>query len=413
MNIALYIARRYLFSRKSTNAINIISMISMAGVCIGSAALFIILSVFNGFEELNLILYKQLSPDIQITAKEGKFFDSNKINISDLKAIDGSALFVEVLEDNALLKYGNAQYFSKVKGVSDDFLKYKNLDEAVIAGTFDLYADSIPYAVIGRGVEYALGLDVTQPIDQISVLVPQKDFSHTILNPQSALKRMEIYPAGIFSVQQEMDDQVCFVPITFARELFDEYKRISSVEIYLSDEKSIAKVKKKLSTILDDDFRIRDRYELNEILYKVLNTERWGVYLILSFILMIAICNIIGSVTMLVIDKKKDIAILQSMGLTKKNVQKIFLYEGLLIALLGALAGLILGGGFAFLQEHYGIIKINTSGSFLIQVYPAKVLFKDFWIVIITVFIISFTASWFTARHSVRNFGAIRDALVE
>jgi lipoprotein-releasing system permease protein len=413
LRYAFYIAGRYLFSKKSTNAINIISMISMLGVCIGSAALLVILSVFNGFEAINLSLYERLSPDLQISSAHGKLFDPSRIPTGTFSAYPQIDHTVQVLEDNALLKYGNTQYFATVKGVDQDFLKYRDLDSLISAGKFVLEDADENFAVIGRGIEYSLGIDVTQPIDQISIFSPRKDATVSLLQPERALNRMEIYPSGMFAVQQEMDDRVIFVPLRFAKELFEEQNQVSSIEVYLKNADDMRSVQQKLQASLGDSFKVKNRYQLNELLYKILNTEKWAVYLVLTFILVIAICNIIGSVTMLVIDKKKDIGILMSMGASHRVIRMIFLLEGLLISVSGGLIGLTLGGLFAWVQERYGFIKIQGSGDFLMSAYPVKIIFSDFVLVFCTLFLISFMASWFTARHTVKSFGPLRDAITE
>jgi lipoprotein-releasing system permease protein len=413
MKFSFYIAKRYLFSRKSTHAINIIAMISMAGICVGSAALIIILSVFNGFEALNISLYNKLSPDLEISSAKGKFFETEKISLAELSSMPEVDHTVKVLADNALLKYGDVQYFAVVKGVDENFIRKQDVKSVLSSGEFVLEEDSQDYAVIGSGIEYALGIDVTSPLDQISIFSPKKTGTISTLNPEKSLKRMEIFPSGVFSTEQEMDDQVIFVPFRFAKKLFEENSRLSSIEIYLKNDDDLNKVQSALQKKLGADFMIKNRYQLNEILYKVLNTEKWAVYLILTFILTIAICNIIGSVTMLVIDKKKDIGILMSMGCDAPKIRSIFLIEGLLISMTGAVIGLSAGGIFSFLQQEFGLIKIQTSGMFLIDAYPVRLHTDDFLLVFATVFIISFIASWFTARQSVKNFGSIRENLSE
>lgn len=411
MSFSFYIAKRYLFSKKSTNAINIIAIISTIGVCVGSAALVIILSVFNGFEALNIALYKRLSPDLQITATEGKVFDPTLIPLEEIKKIEGVHIAVEVLQDNALLKYGDAQYFATIKGVGPDFLKYKDLDSVLSAGRFMLQDDSSDYAVIGRGIEYALGIDVKQPVDRIIIYSPKKNSLVSTLNPIESLNRKAIFPAGMFSVMQEMDNEVMFVSLRFSRILFEEKQKISFIEIYLNNEDQIHILQSMIQQKVGSKFIVKNRYQLNELLYKILNTEKWAVYLILTFVLIIAICNIIGSVTMLVIDKKKDVAILISLGANRKTIRTIFLLEGLLISMLGAITGLLLGGFFVYLQEKFGLIKINASDNFFLQAYPVKFIYTDFTLVFVTVFVISFIASWVSSHQSIKNFTTIRDSL--
>lgn len=412
MKFEFFIARRYLFSKKSTNAINIISFISMIGVCIGTAALFVILSVFNGFEELNISLYKKLSPDLKIVPATGKYFKPSAIlpKLSNEKEIDYP---VEVIEDNALLRYGNTQYFATIMGVSENFLRSAELKDVISAGEFVLEEGDMDYAVIGRGIEYALNINVNQPVEQISFFAPKKHVRINTIDPGSALKRMELYPSGVFNVQQEMEDRVIFVPLRFARELTGEKENLTSVDIYLKDEAKMLKIQKNIQQTIGDDYVVKNRFQLNELLYKVLNTERWAVYLVMTFILIVAICNIIGSVTMLVIDKKKDIGILMSMGADKTRIRRIFMLEGMLIAMIGAVAGLIIGGIFTFLQKTYGLISINASDAFILHAYPVKINYPDFLLVFSTVFVIAYIASVLTARSSIHNFSNTREVIAE
>ncbi len=399
MNLPFYIAKRYLFSKKSTQAINIISLISIIGVCVGSAALFIILSVFNGFEDLNLKYYKQLNPDLKIqVANESDF------NYADVEKFltdyNAKASVVRVYENHAMLKYLQTPYYSKIKGVSEEFLKQKNLKESLSAGEFKFEDEYTEYMVMGMGIAYQLGIDVTQNIQSVSVFAPKPEKKINMLDPSAALNRVELYPAGMFSVKQDMDQNTCFVSLAKAEELFQTNGNINAIEFYLNDEKEMNAIKSELTKVLPSKFIVKDRFELNEMLYKVLNTERWGVYLILTFILTVAISNIIGAITMLIIDKKKDIAILNTLGLSNEQIRKVYLIQGLLISFIGVIIGLLLGSIFVFLQEKYGIIKISGSEDFLIQAYPIKLIYRDYFLVFLTVMGISFIASWFSAKQS-------------
>lgn len=398
MNLPFYIAKRYLFSKKSTQAINIISLISIIGVCVGSAALFIILSVFNGFEDLNLKYYKQLNPDLKIqVANESDF------NYADVQKFltdyNSKASVVRVYENHAMLKYLQTPYYSKIKGVSEEFLKQKNLKESLTAGEFKFEDEYTEYMVMGMGIAYQLGIDVTQNIQSVSVFAPKPEKKINMLDPSAALNRVELYPAGMFSVKQDMDQNTCFVSLAKAEELFQTNGNINAIEFYLNDEKEMNSIKSELIKVLPSKFIVKDRFELNEMLYKVLNTERWGVYLILTFILTVAISNIIGAITMLIIDKKKDIAILNTLGLSNEQIRKVYLIQGLLISFIGVIIGLLLGSIFVFLQEKYGIIKISGSEDFLIQAYPIKLIYTDYILVFITVIGISFIASLFSSKQ--------------
>lgn len=410
MRTELFIAKRYLFAKKSTNAITWISWISVIGVTIGTAALFLILSVFNGFEELNLIYAKKLSPDLKIIPRVGSKFDKNSLDTNLFHSPEIN-YYVNVLEDNVLLKYNNSQYFATLRGVSEQYLQSKEIDSVIRAGTFTLQENGQDYAVIGKGIENALGIDITQPIEQIVVLAPKQNFRLNTLDPASSLNTSAIYASGIFAVQQEMDERVMFVPIGFAENLLAQENKLSSIDIYLNDAKDMLAFQKVMESKLPAKFIVKNRFQLNESLYKVLNTERWAVYLVLTFILIIAICNIIGSVTMLIIDKQKDIAVLRTLGATKNQIQKIYFYEGMMISLLGTFIGLFIGATFAALQAKFKLISIYSSTGAYLQAYPVKLIYTDFLLVFATVFIIAFIANWFSAKQSSNASNNIRWAI--
>jgi len=410
MRTELFIAKRYLFAKKSTNAITWISWISVIGVTIGTAALFLILSVFNGFEELNLIYAKKLSPDLKIIPRVGSKFNKNSLDTNLFQSPEIN-YYVNVLEDNVLLKYNNSQYFATLRGVSEQYLQSKEIDSVIRAGTFTLQENGQDYAVIGKGIENALGIDITQPIEQIVVLAPKQNSRLNTLDPASSLNTSAIYASGIFAVQQEMDERVMFVPIGFAENLLAQENKLSSIDIYLNDGKDMLAFQKTMKSKLPAKFIVKNRFQLNESLYKVLNTERWAVYLVLTFILIIAICNIIGSVTMLIIDKQKDIAVLKTLGATKNQIQKIYFYEGMMISLLGTFIGLFIGAGFAILQAKFKLISIYSSTGAYLQAYPVKLIYTDFLLVFATVFIIALIANWFSAKQSSNASNNIRWAI--
>lgn len=383
----------------------------MLGICIGSAALIIILSIFNGFEGLVLSLYNKLTPDIRITSIAGKTFDPSDPKIRKAENHPGIDFSTHVLEENALLKYGNNQFFAIVKGVSNEFLKMPGLDAIISRGNFVLKEDEQEYAVIGKGIEYGLSINLQGGNGSISVLTPKKDAKFSTMQPEQALNRLEIYPSGIFSVQQEMDEKYMIVPISFARKLFGEKQNISSIELSLKPGTNEHKVIKELLDLTGNRYHVKDRYQQNELLYKIMNSEKWAVYLILSFVLVIAICNIIGSITMLVIDKKKDISVLMSLGADQQMVRRIILAKGLLISGIGSIAGLLIGFIFCLLQQQFGFISIGEAGAFLVDSYPVLMKAGDFLLVFMTVFLIAFIASWTTAHYNARKIGTLNEEL--
>ncbi len=411
MKLSYFFAKRYLFSKKSTQAINIISIISVIGVCVGAAALFIILSVFNGFEELNLIYYQKLSPDLKVIRTNESHFHPNEIKFLTTSLDSNKFIGVNVLEDQALLKYGSSPYYTIVKGVSASFLRIKELDSVLIAGDF-FFKDSLAdYAVIGNGITNSLGIDIKQTIQHIEVYAPKATINTTSLDPSSSIHQKYFYPSGIFSVQQDLDERYIFCSLPFAQDLFEKSDSINGYEIYGCSEKEMLAIQEDWAKKLPQGYTIKNRFELNETLYKVLNTERWAVYLILTLILAVAICNIIGAVTMLIIDKKKDIALLRAMGMDEYNIRKIYFIQSLLISIIGLIFGLLIGTIFVYLQDKYGLISIGGSEEFLIQKYPVKFIYTDLILVFITVMVLSVITGWLTSAQSKNASKSIKDSI--
>jgi lipoprotein-releasing system permease protein len=410
MNTALYIARRYLFAKKSTNAINIISAISVLGVFVGSAALIIILSVFNGFEEVVLKMFNTITPNVLIVPAEGKTFDPNTVVFKTLKHNQEIFSYTEVLSENALIRYGNKQCPALVKGVSDDFLKNSSLDTIMVEGSFVLKTDNRPYAVIGSALQAYLGVNTSDAFSPLQIFSPKKGLGAGSINPMDDFTVLTIPPAGVFEVQQEFDN-ILIVPLSFARELLSEPNKVSSIEINVRHVENAEQLKNQLAKQLGKDFIVKNREEQNQGLYNVLGSEKWMVYIILTFILIIAIFNIIGSLTMLVIDKLKDIAILNSLGAGKKLIRRIFLAEGMMITLTGCIFGLLIGFIFCLLQQKYGWVKMGESNLLIPNAYPIALKWKDFILVFVTVSIFSFIASALASNLSVKRIDHLNQDL--
>lgn len=408
MNFPFYIARRYLVSKKSHNIINIISGISILGVTIGTMALIIVLSVFNGFEGVVVSLFNAFDPDLKITPAQGKTFRLSEIPGDSITKLPGVIHLTEVIEENALLRYHDRQCIATIKGVGSGYQGFSPLDSMLIEGNFILEQDSNMFAVPGVGIADVLGLDLVDPGSVISVYVPARHASITGM-PDESFNLGVIRPSGIYSISAEFDIKYMLVPLSFARDIFDYPEEISSVEIMLSPGTDAKQVQKKVSALCGDKFVVKNRFEQQEVLYKIMKSEKWAVFLILSFILFIATFNVIGSLTMLILDKRRDIAVLRSMGANDKAVRKIFLTEGLLISLLGALAGIAMGALVCWLQQHYGIVKLKGgSGAFIIDAYPVKMKIMDFVWVFITVFLIGLAAAWYPVRKIAQKFHDVK-----
>lgn len=402
MNFSFYVAKRYLFAKKSQNTINVISTISVVGVSIGTMALIVVLSVFNGFDSLVHSLFNSFDPDLKITIKEGKRFSSDLPSIEELKNTEGVLYLSEVVEENALLKYGKKQYIATIKGVSEDFLKMSGIDTMIIDGNFSLKQGKNEYAVVGQGIaiKLTIGLNFVNPI---VVYVPKRE-GRVSMNPEKAFNRRYIFPSGIFAIQQDFDSRYMIVPIEFARELLDFTTEVSALEIKIDPAYDSDDVQARIKEIMGESYDVKNRFEQEELLYKIMKTEKWAIFFILTFILVVASFNVIGSLTMLIIEKKKDISILRSMGAEIKRIRNIFLIEGWLISVLGAITGLTIGILIIWLQKEFGLIKLQGSGSFVIDTYPVEIVLFDFILVFITVIGIGYLAAWYPVRYITRKY---------
>ena len=391
-----------MIAKKSHNAINIISIISVIGVGIGTMALIVILSVFNGFDQLVQSLYNSFYPDLKITATEGKVFFLDTIQAGKLKEIKGVSFVSQVVEENALLRYGERQHIATIKGVDENYKMVTGLDTMIMDGDFILQKDERDFAIVGQGVAYylAIGLNFINPI---VIYVPKRTGRMT-LNPAQAFNKDYIFPSGIFSIEQEIETKYVIVPIGFARDLFDYKNQVSSLEISLEDDANEKEIKKAITGILGDGYDLKNRYEQNEMFYKIMKSEKWAIFFILTFILIVASFNIVGSLTMLILDKKRDIHTFLSMGLSMQKLRKIFMIEGFLITSAGTVSGLLIGFIIAWVQQTFGIIKLQGSGSFVIDEYPVVIEFTDFVAVLFIVTAIGFFTAWYPTRFVTRRY---------
>lgn len=407
MRFPFYIAKRYLFAKKSQNAINIITIISTLGVALGSMALIVILSVFNGFDNLIQSLFNSFEPDLIVLAKEGKVFSPDTIEMDKLYNHPEVLYVSETIEENALLKNKEKQYIATIKGVDDYFANVSGIDSMIYEGAFILKEKGRSYAVIGQGVAYYLSaaLNYTNPL---SIYVPKR-MGNISFNPENAFNRKLIFPSGIFRIEQNYDTKYVIVPIDFARELLDYTKEVSALEIRLKDYGKVDKVQKELQELLGTGFTLKNRYQQNELFYKIMRSEKWAIFFILTFIIIIAAFNIIGSLTMLIIDKRRDISVLRSMGANHKTVRIIFLLEGWMISLIGVIMGLLLGILICWLQERFGLIRLKGSGSFVIDAYPVALKALDLAAVFFTVSGLGFLTAWYPVRYISKKYELVNN----
>ncbi|RUT78322.1 FtsX-like permease family protein [Ancylomarina longa] len=401
MNLPFYIAKRYLFSKKKQNVINIISLISVIGVSVGTMSLVIVLSVFNGFDGLITNLFGSFDPDLKILPGEGKTFipDSTFEQVKKLKQV---VFYSEVLEENALLKYGNRQRPAIVKGVDEEFSLMTGIDTMMVEGNFVLNRPNQQFAVLGYGVAANLGVGLSF-VDPIKFYVPRRN-AKLGLNPMDAFNVEYLYPSGYFMIQADFDAQYVLVPLQFARKLFDYDREVSAIELSIGDKEEIEEVKQQIQSLVGNGFVVKNRFELHSVLFKMMQSEKMAIFFILAFILLIASFNVIGSLTMLIIDKKQDISTLRSMGATEKTIQKIFLLEGWLISILGAFIGIFLGSVICLLQIQYGFIEFPGGGSFIVNSYPVELQISDIFIIFTTVVLIGYIASRFPVRYITKRY---------
>ncbi len=397
MKLPLFIAFRYFISKKKHNIINVISGISVAGITFGTMALIIVLSVFNGFESLVVSMFNSINPDLHISAKMGKTFELDSLKRAELKKIEGVYYITEVIEENVLLKYKDKQHIAVIKGVSKDFFKMSHLCDLVYNGSCAVKEGDINYALVGNGVALVLDVNVNDFMNLLSVYVPRRG-TRSVTDPTKAFNNKLIQPGGLFSVEYEYDSKYFITDIDFTRELLSYEKEVTALELGLSKNTDVNKVKNDIHNLLGDNFYVKNRFEQQELLYKVMKSEKWAIFLILGFILIIAVFNIIGTLTMLVIEKKNDISILWTLGTTNKVLKRIFFFEGLILSFMGAFLGLFLGGLICWVQQTFGIIALEQAQAFIVDAYPVKMQLSDFVLVFVTVIIIGACAAYLPVR---------------
>lgn len=407
MNYELFIASRYLVSKKRHNAINIISGVSVCGVAIATAALVCILSVFNGFQNTVAGLFTSFDPELKVVPKEGKFAPADDDGLMWLKECEDVDVCTETLEDNALLMINNRQAMATIKGVDDNFDELTDINSLLVGdGVFDLHVDVIDYGVLGGNLLMQLGLPVDFP-SPIQVYAPRKGEALDLTDPRESLNQDELYsPKVAFMVKQgKYDSHYVITSIAFARRLFERQGYVSAVELKLVPGANISDVKAKIKKKIGDKYDVLDRYEQQEDTFKIMKIEKLISYIFLTFILMIACFNIIGSLSMLIIDKKQDVITLRNLGANDTQISSIFMIEGNLICLLGAAIGIILGVALCLLQQEYGLIRFGSSeGSYIIDAYPVSVHVVDVIIVLLTVVAVGFLSVWYPVRHLSKKY---------
>ncbi|UOQ54104.1 FtsX-like permease family protein [Hymenobacter cellulosivorans] len=402
MNVSLLIARRYFSSKNKRNIISIISNISMVGVAVGTMALIIVLSVFNGLEDLVRTLYGKSDPDLLITAVQGKSFETNEQLLQRIRSTTGVGLLTEVIEDNALLQYHDRQMVVKMKGVSENYFAQSDIDSAIVEGDHRLVRGGESYALLGAGVQHELSIALDNRFAPLHLLYPRNTGKKTLsMNPETAFSQQTIIAGGVFLIEQHIDDSYIFVPIDFAQSLLNYGNRRTALEVKVGASRTIEEVKQDLQQVLGKDFYVHDSDEQHVSLLKAIKVEKMFVFITFAFILLIASLNIFFSLSMLVLDKKKDVAILLAMGATSRTVRNIFLLEGAIVAQVGAITGLTLGIGICWAQQTFHIVSMGMATS-VVDSYPVKMQLSDIVLTGIAIIVITITVSIRPALNAAR-----------
>ncbi len=400
-------AWRYFKAKKSTNAINIIAWVSIVAIIFGTTALILVLSVFNGFEGLVKSLYSSFYPDIRISPVAGKVVTITPEQLQKLKGLSGVKNFSLVVEEKALVQNGEYQSVVYLKGVDENYRYVSGVADHLINGEYDIGNEELPKLILGAGVEGALGIEADRNIFTLKVYLPRKNNTEQI-NLLKDITNDTVRSSAAFVIQQDFDNKYAITNIDFIKKSLrlgvNEY---SSAEIALKDPSATAENKKQISKIFGDGYKVQNKYEQNQSLYSIMNIERWVIYGVLCLILVVAAFNMIGALTMLVLEKQKDISVLHALGGNRSFIKKIFLSEGMLLALIGGASGMVLALIIAWLQIKFHLIPLQ-GGSFLIDYFPVKLRVMDFLLVGVTVFVIALIASWLPSRKAAAQEFSLR-----
>ena len=404
MNFSFYIAKRYLFSKKSHNAINVISGVSVCGITLATLALVCTLSVFNGFQDLVTTMFTAFDPELKITAVSGKVFDGQDNRIQSLKQMPEVEVFSESLEDNVMVQYKDRQAMAVIKGVEDNFSQLTAIDSILYGrGEMVLHDEVVAYAIPGIELVSILGTGV-RFLDPLEIYAPKRGSKINVTSPASSFNSDYLHSSGlVFAVnQQKYDASYILTSLKFVRNLFQYDTEVSSVELKLTPDANINKVQEEIARLLGEDFLVLNRYEQQADTYRIMEVEKLISYLFLTFILLIACFNVIGSLSMLIIDKRADVVTLRNLGANNETITRVFLFEGCLISFLGALVGVVLGVALCLVQQEFGLISLgsgDSAGAFVVDAYPVHVQLTDVLLVLLTVLVISFLAVQYPVRY--------------
>ena len=406
MNLPFYIARRYLFSKKKHNAINIISGLSVCGVALATLALVCTLSVFNGFQDMVAGFFTAFDPELKITIREGKVFEPQGAAFQEVRSLPEIGVWTETLEENAMVQYKDRQAMAIIKGVEDNFEELTSIDSLLYgAGEFILHDSIVDYGVLGVELISELGTGL-QFVDPLQVYAPKRNVRVNMANPSASFNRDYLFSPGVVFVvnQQKYDARYILTSLSFARNLFNYDTEVSAVELKLKPGADVTAVQRKIARILGDEFVVLDRYEQQADVFRIMEIEKFISYLFLTFILAIACFNVIGSLSMLILDKREDVETLRNLGADDRLIARIFLFEGRLISLFGALSGIVLGLLLCYIQQRFGIISLGGgNGSFIVDAYPVSVHVTDVVLIFITVITVGFLSVWYPVHYLTRR----------
>ena len=394
-------------ARKSHNLINVITWISIVGVSVGTFALIVVLSAFNGLEEVISSMAYKLTPDLSITPIRGKTLSLDSISLVELRSVNGVESVEPSITEDALFRVGDKQHIGKVKGVS---LSYQDMDrfQDIVVNDRQLMLsdDSRFFAVPGSSVAWRLGIDVYDPYSLLTVYIPQRGNASSF-QLETGFYQGSLNVTSVFQTQQDLDEQVVLVPYQWLSPLMDYQGRASELEVFVSSGADVRKVKKTVKNVLGEDYQVRDQREQQATLHKIMNSEKWAVFLILTFILIMATFNVVGSLNMLIVDKKKDVGILRAMGADRSLLRSIFLGEGLLISVVGGVIGLVVGIIVVVLQQEFGFVKFGDGGSYIVSAYPVALKLKDVLLVFVTIVMIGGMSAFLTVQRAMRKLDEV------
>ncbi len=405
MRLPLFIASRYLLAKKSHNLINIITWISILGISVGSFALIVVLSAFNGLEKVISSMNNRLTPDLQIAAVKGKTIDLTAFPLDRLKVIQGVEYVVPTITEDALFRANDKQHIGQVKGVGLEYQNIARLNE-IIYGNDGLQLaddDEHGFAVPGAGVAWYLGINAYNPYAMVRVYVPKRG-NASLMSLENSFNSNVLTVRSVFSTEQEQDEKLVLVPFEWLSGLLEYENKATNVELFVAAQADADKIKKEAKAVIGEGFSVKNQQEQQETLYRIMRSEKWAVYVILTFILILATFNVVGSLSMLMIEKRKDTEILKSIGADNRLIHKIFMNEGLLISVAGGIIGLLLGMVLVLLQQQFGFVKFGSGGgNYVVDAYPVLLKIKDVLLIFATILAVGCTSAFLTVHHAMRK----------